>query len=139
MADMSEMIKNFSAMMKGKEIPDNIKEMMNSFMNSQNNSANSTPSNERGNSSNSENNFSGNSNNPFENIDIDTIMKMQKIMSAMKSSSNSSGANLLRSLKPYLKPSRQAKIDECIGLLGLETVISEFNNSGTSLFGGDKK
>ena len=78
MADMSEMIKNFSAMMKGKEIPDNIKEMMNSFMNSQNNSANSTPSNERGNSSNSENNFSGNSNNPFENIDIDTIMKMQK-------------------------------------------------------------
>ena len=42
MADMSEMIKNFSAMMKGKEIPDNIKEMMNSFMNSQNNSANST-------------------------------------------------------------------------------------------------
>ena len=47
MADMSEMIKNFSAMMNGKEIPDNIKEMMNSFMNSQNNSANSTPSNER--------------------------------------------------------------------------------------------
>ena len=32
MADVSEMLKNFSSMMEGKEIPDNIKEMMSSLM-----------------------------------------------------------------------------------------------------------
>ena len=31
MADMSDMLKNFASMMDGKEIPDNIKEMLNSL------------------------------------------------------------------------------------------------------------
>ena len=33
MADMSEILKNFSSMMEGKEIPDNIKEMLSSLQN----------------------------------------------------------------------------------------------------------
>ena len=61
-------------------------------------------------------------------------MKMQKIMSAMNSSSNNSGANLLRSLKPYLNPSRQEKVDEYIQLFNIEKVINLMNQSG-----GDKK
>ncbi len=36
MADMADMLKSFSSMMEGKQIPDNIKEMLNSL---QNNSA----------------------------------------------------------------------------------------------------
>ena len=58
------------------------------------------------------------------------MMKMQKIMSAMNSSSNNSGANLLRSLKPYLNPSRQAKVDEYIQLFNIEKVINLMNQSG---------
>lgn len=116
MADMSEMLKNFSSMMDGKEIPDNIKEMLNSLSNNTNNSNSATSTR------------SDSSSNP--SIDMETMMKMQKIMSAMNSSSNNSGANLLRSLKPYLNPSRQAKVDEYIQLFNIEKVINLMNQSG---------
>lgn len=164
MADMSDLMKNFSSIMNGKEIPDNIKEMLNSFTNKSNNSSSNmadgssdnTTKNVASNVSNNANNkeqsnnshfdtqesYHRNSNNssdncaenssPFDGIDFDTMMKMQKIISSMNSSSNSSGANLLRSLKPYLKPSRQAKVDECIQLLSLEKAFSLMNNSNIS-------
>ena len=164
MADMSDLMKNFSSIMNGKEIPDNIKEMLNSFANKSNNSSSNmadgssdnTTQNIASNVSNNANNkeqsnnshfdtqesYHRNSNNssdncaenssPFDGIDFDTMMKMQKIISSMNSSSNSSGANLLRSLKPYLKPSRQAKVDECIQLLSLEKAFSLMNNSNLS-------
>ena len=164
MADMSDLMKNFSSIMNVKEIPDNIKEMLNSFTNKSNNSSSNmvdgssdnTTKNIASNVSNNANNkeqsnnshfdtqesYHRNSNNssdncaenssPFDGIDFDTMMKMQKIISSMNSSSNSSGANLLRSLKPYLKPSRQAKIDECIQLLSLEKAFSLMNNSNIS-------
>lgn len=164
MADMSDLMKNFSSIMNGKEIPDNIKEMLNSFANKSNNSSSNmadgssdnTTKNIASNVSNNANNkeqsnnshfdtqesYHRNSNNssdncaenssPFNGIDFDTMMKMQKIISSMNSSSNSSGANLLRSLKPYLKPSRQAKVDECIQLLSLEKAFSLMNNSNIS-------
>ena len=103
MADMSDMFKNFSSMMDGKEIPDNIKEMLNSLANNSSNSSNS---------SNSEN----------TKADIRTDF------------TNNSGANLLRSLKPYLNPSRQKKVDEYIQLFNIEKVINLMNQSG-----GDKK
>lgn len=121
MADMSDMFKNFSSMMDGKEIPDNIKEMLNSLANNNSNSENTK--------ADTRTDFTNNS-----GIDIETMMKMQKIMSAMNSSSNNSGANLLRSLKPYLNPSRQEKVDEYIQLFNIENVINLMNQSG-----GDKK
>ena len=164
LADMSDLMKNFSSIMNGKDIPDNIKEMLNSFANKSNNSSSNmadgssdnTTKNIASNVSNNANNkeqsnnshfniqesYHRNSNNssdncaenssPFDGIDFDTMMKMQKIISSMNSSSNSSGANLLRSLKPYLKPSRQAKVDECIQLLSLEKAFSLMNNSNLS-------
>ena len=121
MADMSDMFKNFSSMMDGKEIPDNIQEMLNSLANNNSNSENTK--------ADTRTDFTNNS-----GIDIETMMKMQKIMSAMNSSSNNSGANLLRSLKPYLNPSRQEKVDEYIQLFNIEKVINLMNQSG-----GDKK
>lgn len=121
MADMSDMFKNFSSMMDGKEIPDNIKKMLNSLANNNSNSENTK--------ADTRTDFTNNS-----GIDIETMMKMQKIMSAMNSSSNNSGANLLRSLKPYLNPSRQEKVDEYIQLFNIEKVINLMNQSG-----GDKK
>lgn len=121
MADMSDMFKNFSSMMDGKEIPDNIKEMLNSLANNNSNSENTK--------ADTRTDFTNNS-----GIDIETMMKMQKIMSAMNSSSNNSGATLLRSLKPYLNPSRQEKVDEYIQLFNIEKVINLMNQSG-----GDKK
>lgn len=119
MADMSEMLKNFSSMMEGQEIPDNIKEMFNSLQNNNNS-----------NQSNSQQTSNEAASNGMPNIDINTMLKMQKIMSAMNSSSNSSGVNLLRSLKPYLKPSRQIKVDEYIQLFSIEKVFELMKQSG---------
>ena len=154
MADMADMLKSFSSMMEGKQIPD----MLNSLQNNSaqngantgnNTTANTTDSNTNSNmyshvnqansseSASSERSGNRSSNNGFEqsipNIDINTMMKMQKIISAMNSPSNNSGVNLLRSLKPYLKPSRQAKVDEYIQLFNMEKVFELMRQSG-----GDK-
>lgn len=124
MADMSDMLKNLSSMMEGKEIPDNIKELFQSIQNN-NNSDKTNPSSNESNSNNSQN---------VPNIDMESILKIQKIMNTMNKSSNSTGANLLRSLKPYLNPNRQEKVDEYIQLFNMEQMIELLRKSG-----GDSK
>ena len=114
------MMKNFSQMMQSGEIPDNIKELLNSFASNSKSSNNSSSNADSSNSSSFD----------FSNIDMNTLLKLQQIMSAMNSSKNSSGANLLRSLKPYLNPNRQAKVDEYIQLLGIGSIMKYLNNSG---------
>ena len=111
----------------GQEIPDNVKEMLNSLMKNSNNSEQSQNSNNAANNTTTENS-------DIPNIDINTLLKMQEIMKAMNTEQSSSRANLLRSLKPYLKPSRQEKVDQYIQLLNMEKVIELLNNNG-----GDKK
>ena len=134
MADMADMLKSFSSMMEGKQIPDNIKEMLNSLQNTRNNTtANTTDSNMNSYVNQANSSEATNSEQSMPNIDINTMMKMQKIISAMNSPSNNSGVNLLRSLKPYLKPSRQAKVDEYIQLFNMEKVFELMRQSG-----GDK-
>lgn len=142
MADMADMLKSFSSMMEGKQIPDNIKEMLNSLQNNSaqneantrnNTTANTTDSNMNSYVNQANSSEATNSEQSMPNIDINTMMKMQKIISAMNSPSNNSGANLLRSLKPYLKPSRQAKVDEYIQLFNMEKVFELMRQSG-----GDK-
>ena len=81
------------------------------------------------------NNDNGESNNnPFGNIDINTIMKFKSIMDKMNSSKDNPRSNLLRSLKPYLKPSRKEKLEQYIGLLNMEEVVK-----GLGVLGGDNK
>ena len=135
MADMSDMLKNFASMMEGKEIPDNVKEMLSSLSQNSNNTSQEDTANSSNNLNNDSSSDSRSGNTQMQNIDIDTMLKMQKIMSSLNNSRNSSGANLLRALKPYLRPNRQAKVDEYINLLGVEQVIGLMNNQN----GGDKK
>ena len=61
MADMSEMLKNFASMMEGKDIPDNIKEMLNSLQNSS--SEKMTINSNSDNNNNSSVNYNNNVNN----------------------------------------------------------------------------
>lgn len=86
------------------------------------------------NSQNCSDNDNNDSSNPFGNIDIGTIMKMKSIMDKMKGSKNDPRSNLLRSLKPYLKPSRKEQVDKYIQLFGMTQVFDGMNN-----FGGEKK
>ena len=122
---MTDMLKNLSSMMEGKEIPDNIKELLRSMQNNNTNSNKTNLSSNESNSNNSQN---------ISNIDMESILKIQKIMNTMNKSSNSSGANLLRSLKPYLNPNRQEKVDEYIQLFNIEQMLELLRESG-----GDKK
>ena len=68
------------------------------------------------------------------NIDINTMLKMKSIIDAMNNQKDDQRANLLKSLKPYLKESRKEKVDQYIKIFSMEKVFEQFNP-----LGGDKK
>lgn len=130
--DMSDMIQKMSEMLKNNEIPDNIKSIMNQFSSEQNGSSSS----QDGSSNTTENKDCKNSDDSFEmpNIDLNTMLKMKSIVDSMNKQQNDPRANLLRSLKPYLKPSRKEKVDQYIKLFSMGKVFEVLNP-----LGGEKK
>lgn len=104
---------------------DNISpEMINNLMNMFGN--NSEKSNSNTNTS-TENNDSSNN-----GIDLETIMKMKAIIDKLNVKDDPR-SNLLQSLKPYLKESRQSKVDQYIKLMNMSKVMEVL-----PLFGGDQ-
>lgn len=137
--DMSDMMQKLSGMLAGKEVPDNIKSMLQNFtannQNSENTSSTSSPEAESNNhTSDSNNQENTETSNPFGNIDIGTIMKMKAIMDKMNQKKDDPRSNLLLSLKPYLKPSRKQKVDQYIQLFSMTEILEAFNSTG-----GEKK
>lgn len=136
---MSEMIKNFSKMMNGQEIPENVKNILNSMGNNNGNTENNCNNNNTNSNNHHDNNTShnnnNNNNNIFENFDMNTILKIQKIMNSVNNDKQGdTRANLLRSLKPYLKDSRKNKVDQYIQLMKMGKIIEIMNP-----LGGDNK
>ena len=119
--DMSNVMKQLNNMMQNNEFPDNIKEAINNFKNSSSN-----------NNTNTNNKNTNNSDNP--EIDINTILKMKQIIDSMNTNKNDPRSNLLMSLKPYLKESRQKKVDQYVQLFGLSKAFEMFN-----FLGGENK
>ena len=115
---MSELFSKFSNMINEGNIPDEMKNILSSLSN--NNQENNAEERSRGQSSEE--------NGP--QIDFETIMKMKTIMDKMKGSGKDPRANLLLSLKPYLKESRKDKIDQYIKLFSMSKVIEAFNSTG---------
>ena len=111
--DLSDLIKNFS---NSNIDMDKINELVNSLKGSDKSSSSS--------------NNSSNDN----NIDINTIMKMKEIMDKINSSHNDKRSNLLLALKPYLRESRQNKLDSYMKLLNIAPLLDMFKNDT----GGDK-
>ena len=144
--DMSDVMKNFSNLLDGKEVPDNLKEILNNLkISNQDDSNDSNTNNSSGNIDpnmvnnilnmfNSSNENSGTSNGSSSsgssNIDIETILKMKTIIDKMNNTKNDPRANLLLSLKPYLKDSRKDKVEQYIKLLNMSKVIDVFNMNG---------
>lgn len=118
MPDMSDVLKMFSDKMNSD--PDSIKRILSAF---QSVSTNTPPNNEA-----SENTSSNNI------PDIETIMKIKKIMDAMKAESNDPRSNLLLSLKPYLRETKKSKVEQYIKLLNITKLMTIFNDNE-----GDKK
>lgn len=105
-----EMIQNFSA-------------VMNNNSNTNSNSSDSNNSNPDFSSQNS----SKDTNFDFNNIDMNTILKMKSVMEKMNSK-NDPRSNLLNSLKPYLRESRKEKIDQYANLLNFAKIAELFKN-----------
>lgn len=68
--------------------------------------------------------------NPFPDIDINMIMKLQGIFSKMNC--DDSNVNLLRALRPHLK--NPQKVDGAINILRMMSVLPALEESG--IFGG---
>lgn len=90
----------------------NINEVLSNFSNSQ---ANNTNQNQNSNS--------GNQN----TIDMETIMKVKNIMEKMNIQ-NDANSNLLYSLKPYLRESKQAKLDQYANLMKFSQIANLLKN-----------
>lgn len=113
--EMSDMIKNISKMINEGNIPDDIKNIVNNLK-SDSSSTNSSSD-------------SSSSNSSAPNIDFETILKMKSIFEKMNSTEDPR-ANLLRSLKPYLKESRKSKVDQYIQLFNMTKVMDIFKPNG---------
>ena len=97
-----EMIQNFSKLLSSQGT------------NNQSNET-STPNN---NQNKETNNFD------INGIDMDTVMKMSSVLGKMKNSKDDPRANLLNSLKPYLRESKKGQLDNYMNLLNV-TKIAE--------------
>lgn len=113
--DMSDIMSKLSGMLKNNEFPDDIKNMMNNFSNSNSQNSNSSDTD-------------------TSSIDFDTILKMKNIVDSMNKQKNDPRANLLKSLKPYLRESRKSKVDQYIKIFSMGKVFEPINP-----LGGDKK
>ena len=109
--------------------PDMIENLVNMLNNSNISSNTNTDAKNSDSSFNTTSNTSNKnvSNSTFnlENLDIETIMKIKSIMETLNAS-NDQDSNLLYSLKPYLRKSRQAKLDQYINILKISQISKLF-------------
>ncbi len=78
-------------------------------------------------SSNDSVNSDNNSENFSNNIDFETILKIKSIMENLNKKDDPR-SNLLYSLKPYLRETRQKKLDQYVNLLKITQVTNLFKN-----------
>ncbi len=107
----------------------NFSSMMNNNNNNDNSNDNTNKTENNINSNNDSNNTNGNNNNSFNfnNIDMNTILKMKSIIDKMNNS-NDPRSNLLASLKPYLRDNKKQKLDEYANLLNFAKIAEFLNN-----------
>lgn len=138
------MSNNINDLFANLNVPDDVKQMINSsssndlnnllsqvspeMINNLSNILNSNTQTSSQNSSNQNiNNFTPNNNNNL-NLDMNTIMKMKSIMENMNNK-NDPRANLLYSLKPYLRDSKKDKLDQYVNLLNVSKIAELMNKN----------
>ena len=120
-----DMIKNFSNMINsGNNNPNN--------NNVSNNKTSNISSDNNSNGGNLDNNNSNTSSNNFDfsNIDVNTIMKVKSVMEKMNNN-NDPRANLLHSLRPYLRDEKKSKLDQYSNLLNMANLMELFNQNNS--------
>ena len=140
-SNFDDLINNVKNMVNSGNIPPEIQQMMNSMKSSDNNTSSNNSSNIDINkilsqvspeminnlsSSLNSNSSNNNSNQNNFNLDMNTILKMKSIMESMNNK-NDPRANLLYSLKPYLRESKKDKVDQYVNMLNISK-IADFMN-----------
>ena len=129
--DLSSIFNNVKNMVDSGNIPEELTEMLNNF-----NKDKSSPAPESSslpdlssllNSSNNKSNNTESENSNNFNIDINTILKMKSIIEAINTKDDPR-ANLLYSLKPYLRESRKSKLDQYVNLLNMTKIAEIMKN-----------
>lgn len=128
--DMSDMMNKINQMLKNNEMPDEIKNIVNQLSGNQKASSDMSYSPSQNGKTSSEENRQSNG---IPDFDISTMLKMKSIIESMNQQRDDPRANLLMSLKPYLKPSRKQKVDQYVKLFQMGKVIEVLNP-----LGGDK-
>ena len=137
--NMDDLFANVKKMIDSGNIPDDIKQMMNNIQNTNSSTGSNqdlnnilgqlSPEmiNNLGNllNSNGQSNQSHSQNSNL-NIDMNTIMKMKSIMENINNK-NDPRANLLYSLKPYLRDSKKDKLDQYVNLLNVSKIADIMN------------
>mgnify|MGYP004725843565 FL=1 len=138
------MSNNINDLFANLNVPDDVKQMINSsssndlnnllsqvspeMINNLSNILNSNTQTSSQNSSNQNINNSTPNNNNNLNLDMNTIMKMMSIMENMNNK-NDPRANLLYSLKPYLRDSKKDKLDQYVNLLNVSKIAELMNKN----------
>lgn len=149
--NMNDLINNVKNMVNSGNIPPEIQQMMNSMKSSDNNTSSNNSSNIdinkilsqvspeminnlssslNQNSSANNNSNQNNSNQNNFNLDMNTILKMKSIMENMNNK-NDPRANLLYSLKPYLRESKKDKVDQYVNMLNISKIADFMNKPNT--------
>lgn len=117
-----EMLQSFSKMLSNNQGSNN-------SSNVKGNESNTFASNSNNVNNNYVHNSSSQSNSPSNlgDIDMATVMRLSSALNQVKNSNNDPRANLLNSLKPYLKDENKEKVDEYMKLLNI-TKIAEIMN-----------
>ena len=136
------MSNNINDLFANLNVPDDVKQMINSSSSNDlnnllsqvspemiNNLSNILNSNTQTSSQNSSNqNINNSTPNNNLNLDMNTIMKMKSIMENMNNK-NDPRANLLYSLKPYLRDSKKDKLDQYVNLLNVSKIAELMNKN----------
>ena len=135
--DMNDILQKFNNILEDKDMSNNLKNILNNFSssNSSNNSSESTDNNST-NTANINTDYNNDSsdkksNNGIPEFDINTILKIKKIMDSLNTSNKDDPrANLLLSLKPYLNETKKDKIDNYVKFLKFAKIIEVMNPLG---------
>lgn len=137
--NMDSLLENVKKMVDSGNIPNDVQQMLNGLQNKNYekpdlssilNQVSPEMLNNLGNmlNSNNQTNSQSNENANNFNIDMNTIMKMKSIMDNMNNK-NDPRANLLYSLKPYLRDSKKNKLDQYVNLLNISKIAEVMNKN----------
>ena len=113
--DMAELFGKVKNMVDSGNIPDEMKDMVSALKGKQ--EQNSTGEEQK------------KENSDFQ-FDIKTVSKIKSMMDKMSKNKDDPRANLLLSLKPYLKETRKEKVDQYVKMLNMSKVMEMFNDTG---------